>query len=322
MKTWSAESAFVRVYSTAAVVVQGLLDKLATVERITRPPRLGHDVDAAGAHLAVSPDGYYGYADLDETAECRRTRRDRNRARRVAEDPGCVFPADGAEQLAEREAEDEVGEALAQSAERARQQTAAAAWDILGIREAAARDDDTPNPCEPGLSDDELVAVRGLIQERYEDRTPWWGDLCAPKTSAPVIPTGAGAEPTPRAAGAVGASGEAVSAPPAPASPRSDDAAAEWVGWAVPAISTVLAGHTPIEAQVGYYCEDYEGFTHGSWGDYQDWLEHVAPLIAVHIQNAYQAEPRRFTEMETGHDMGASFASEMFPQHKSTKGPQ
>jgi len=98
MRTWSLESVFVRAYSA-------VVDKLSTLEGLTRPPRLGHDMDAV----------------------------------------------DGAEQLAEREAEDDYLDPD----------------DFPIIRSGKCNVEDVPGQ-EPRLTDDELVAVRGLIQERYE----------------------------------------------------------------------------------------------------------------------------------------------------------
>jgi hypothetical protein len=134
MRTWSIAGCIDRVtiavvdaQAFAAVAVQGLIDVAHTVERVSRPVRRERDgadeLAEREAEEEVGEPGIYDDPDLDEMvmAECRRARRNRNVARRVAEDPGCVFPAD----------------------------------------------DDIPNPTEPSLSDDELVAVRQLIEERF-----------------------------------------------------------------------------------------------------------------------------------------------------------
>jgi len=104
MRTWSIESAFARAYTA-------VVDKLSTLEGLTRPPRRGHGVDAV----------------------------------------------DGAEQLAEREAEEEVHDPRDPLTQEMRD----AGWEFTPLH-------------EPALSDDELVAVRGLIQKRYEDGRPKW----------------------------------------------------------------------------------------------------------------------------------------------------
>jgi hypothetical protein len=155
MRTWSAEELFIRAYSAAALTVQGLLDAVHTVEQMTRPVR--RDV------------------------------------------------RDGAEELAEREAEDECSEPhpyrladwelelLATSrptAELLHDGATAIGWwledkpvpghpartrDYWRLAEIELRkrakdlDADTPNPTEPSLTPDELIGVRGLLQERYED---------------------------------------------------------------------------------------------------------------------------------------------------------
>lgn len=234
MRTWSIESV------------------LHTLERITRPPRMGHDVDAAGEFLSeqsICGTQHFGSkarhqcacilaADHPNEGDCHLC--------------GCGerwrdMWDDGAEQLAEREAAEEVSEPRPRLC-RARKPNDAPNvatfcdepighegqhrhgrsefWtNMLGDDPAQAYDpqeidvrlvgftscgqdmesyaegfnegfaeagrqqdpdwqpgDDTPNPTEPGLSDDELVGVRGLLQERYEDsifRDPPADDLAA-----------------------------------------------------------------------------------------------------------------------------------------------
>lgn len=116
---------------------------------------------------------------------------------------------------------------------------------------------DTPNPYEPGLSDDELVATRQLIEERFGDQTGSAGH------------------------GLAGFDGEAVSGiPPSPASPYSDDMVAEWIGNAVPVISKALAEHA-------FWMANYASLRsnahcgcgsrpHGA----MEWRDHIAPIIA------------------------------------------
>jgi len=118
------------------------------------------------------------------------------------------------------------------------------------------------------------------------------------------------------AAGAVAedSAGAVSDIPPSPAPARPS-----FVDWAVPAICTVLAEHKPSPARTGdtagVYCHDFDSH-HGRFADWQAWREHVALEIAEYLHEAYQVEPRRFPAMETGHDMGMSFASELFPQHQ------
>ncbi len=130
--------------------------------------------------------------------------------------------------------------------------------------------------CEPSLTQDELVAVRGLIQERYDFRAG--------------IQTGAGAEPTSPAHGVRGddSAPGVDSFPPSPPGARSDDAGPEWVGWAVPAICEVLANHhvSYRRGDALYGCYGLSGDLHGRFEDYCEWIDHVAPILAVHLQQA------------------------------------
>lgn len=100
---------------------------------------------------------------------------------------------------------------------------------------------------------------------------------------------------------------------------------ADWLGWAVPAVLEVLAEHLAIVGADGYcYCySDGEGISsHGRFADWSEWREHVAPIIADRIA----CDPARAIAalrgslnrsfMESGQDMGASFAKEFFPQHQ------
>jgi hypothetical protein len=104
VRTWSIASCIDRVtiavvdaQAFAAVAVQGLIDAAHTVERVSRPVRRGV---RDGADEAVSPDGDYGHAEPRlcgglgcDTECCKRT-----------------DVRDGAEELAEREAEEECSE--------------------------------------------------------------------------------------------------------------------------------------------------------------------------------------------------------------------
>jgi hypothetical protein len=66
MRTWSVESLFVKAYSFGAVCVQGVLDAVGTIEQVTRPPRLGHDLDVVdGAEQLAERDTHLnGLADF------------------------------------------------------------------------------------------------------------------------------------------------------------------------------------------------------------------------------------------------------------------
>jgi hypothetical protein len=66
-------------------------------------------------------------------------------------------------------------------------------------------------------------------------------------------------------------------------------------------------------------CHHADGTICAEFVDWQDWREHVGPIIAERIA----CDPPRAaaslligTRMETGQDMGAGVASEMFPQHQ------
>jgi hypothetical protein len=62
-----------------------------------------------------------------------------------------------------------------------------------------------------------------------------------------------------------------------------DDAVAEWIGWAVPAICTVLARHVPVNTSKytpSVFCNNITGQYCHEYADWQAWREHIAPLIA------------------------------------------
>jgi hypothetical protein len=63
IRTWSLEETLIRAQSVLVVVAQRVWDGLAGLERVTRPPRTGHPFFDWDESLAVSPDGYYGYAE-------------------------------------------------------------------------------------------------------------------------------------------------------------------------------------------------------------------------------------------------------------------
>jgi hypothetical protein len=145
------------------------------------------------------------------------------------------------------------------------------AWGTLRILERLSRPlgsdhdgplDETTNPYEPSLTDDELVMTRQLIEERFGDQT------------AP-------------ARGTAGSGGEVSGTPPSLTSPRSDDVVAEWIGNAVPVIGDVLASHQPhqcIGASELVNCGTHPGY----YTDRGAWRAHVAALIA----NALAPQPK------------------------------
>lgn len=78
---------------------------------------------------------------------------------------------DGAEQLAEREAAEEVSEPVSRADHLGPyhgDEMFESSWlGSLTADDGRLTDDDTPNPAEPGLTDSELVAVRQILEERY-----------------------------------------------------------------------------------------------------------------------------------------------------------
>ena len=74
----------------------------------------------------------------------------------------------------------------------------------------------------------------------------------------------------------------------------SGDITPDLATWLEPAVMTILASHMPHSTDWGgFFCEDFEGFTHGDFGDEQDWREHVAPLITAHIVKAIETDWER-----------------------------
>jgi hypothetical protein len=237
-------------------------------------------------------------------------------------------PVDGAEGLAEREAEEEVHEPLdmhpdavygreyvRQARERERgkpsgrysvhiedgqpyqfgrdikvgEQHCAICGELLSagfhtcpVLAAQRSADDTPNPTEPGLTDDELVAVRGLIQERYFDAA----EAVMERVVVPEVKAARwerrirnGSPQSVPASSAAGASPSGVDSFP----PNPPEGPLSFVNWAVPAILTVLEDHY-IERPTGLCrCGDCDTF------DLAGWREHVAPLIAAHVEKALLA---------------------------------
>lgn len=139
-------------------------------------------------------------------------------------------------------------------------------------------DDDTPNPTEPGLDDDELIGVRGLLQERYGDQSERADTQDAEMWRAFVDTDSSAASTVGDSAGE--ASGPSP-VPPSPACP--DDAAAEWIGGAVPIICGVLARHHPVDNPVcagAVSCIDPDGTVHDEFGSPREWREFAARMIA------------------------------------------
>jgi hypothetical protein len=118
---------------------------------------------------------------------------------------------------------------------------------------------------EPGLADDELIAVRGLIQERYHTDVPAAGD------------------------------------PPRSPQPAAGDTHPSTT------IANTLNSLGACECGGGDLMDD------------QAWREHVSPLIAQRIERALSQKAFERQAVESGADMGASFAREFFPQHLKGK---
>ena len=117
---------------------------------------------------------------------------------------------------------------------------------------------------EPPLTDDELVALRGMIQERYPDSPLAGGDGPAGLTNPPKSPAG-----------------------PAPI---------DLATWLEPAVMTVLDNHIPDpfwDSKIGHTRVLCCGDTTIDGGDWQTWQEHVAGLIAAHIARALPAYPTK-----------------------------
>jgi hypothetical protein len=200
---------------------------------------------------------------------------------------------DGAEQLAEAEAERDVWDAETnEDLDRIMNDRCLAPKFCL-CPECAA----LPNPAEPGLTDDELVAVREMLLirpglHRAQDR------MCI-HTSANGIDSEArcavcrcirhiveqmtsavgfrATDPAERPAGV-------SDIPPSPPAGQPFD----WHGWAIPAICEVLAEHLPIYGDYAkdgvrqVKCRDLTR-QHRICADWQAWREHVSPLIADRI---------------------------------------
>jgi hypothetical protein len=203
---------------------------------------------------------------------------------------------------------------------------------------------EVPNPTEPSLSDDELVAVRGLIQERYDPKLtgqctetlesagslyfcdlthghtgmhtssggPSWfvgetnfagaaASLADENNSPGVLLRSSVREDKQRtyghssawssvdphaqsvpASSAAGASPSGVDSFP----PNPPEGPLSFEAWVIPAILTVLGEHQPTWHVKRLECWATDGTSCGWFADSDEWREHVAPLIAQHVEQA------------------------------------
>lgn len=210
------------------------LDLLRTLERITRPPRRN---DEPAAAVLSDECRAPGPADCLSCGKRCRWPADEKR-------PDCSCGLGDGVKLREHWSscavwdDDEAAKLADMEAEMDRQVGEAAQYRVpmdevdgmfIAVAEPQGGLGNFPGPVEPALTDDELVAVRGLIQERYDraQHVPpsleFHQQLVDELTEFITVRT-LGDTDSP-AASAPGDSGEAVSPhPPVPASPRSDRA--------------------------------------------------------------------------------------------------
>lgn len=111
----------------------------------------------------------------------------------------------------------------------------------------------------------------------------------------------------------------------APAGDPYATTAPAWMGfveWIIPAIADVLSDHQLLvdgDADLTtdpwrLVCSDIAGNEHAAFHFDHEWRQHVAPLIAERIETVCLADQSR-RNVESGLDIGASAAAEMFPQH-------
>jgi len=149
-------------------------------------------------------------------------------------------------------------------------------------------------PPEPALTDDELVAVRQLIEERFPLNSVDPQPLC-PRGYPVAECHGPDCTDTPAvertAAGAT--DGQAVHLPPqATACPSPN-----FVDWLEPAICTVLHTHFPELSSLSGRLDCSPGTEDcPMWDDEQAWLEHVSPLIAQRIELALRTTDFDFNQ--------------------------
>lgn len=82
-----------------------------------------------------------------------------------------------------------------------------------------------------------------------------------------------------------------------------------WVDWASPAICEVLAEHQMLDDDERYICRSPGELSHASLYAQDEWREHVAPLIAEHLQKAARAHD------SARHRRNAEAAA-LFPQYQ------
>lgn len=235
----------------------------------------------------------------------------------------------GAQQLAEREAEEEVAEprlndgytpydpqwkmSVADPEPRCTcpciNCSNQAHWMCHG--EGVEIDTVQPNEYEPALTDDELVAVRQLIEERFplqvvpesspvvtDDPQAMSGETeCgvtppAPSSVSPHSQTRCDCceQPTHFAAMMTGDGGESwVCKSCADALQACHPSPLSFADWATPAMRTVLYSHTPKHCDCGaLHCGDDDN-THGVFEDIDAWHEHVAPILAERLERALES---------------------------------
>lgn len=154
-----------------------------------------------------------------------------------------------------------------------------------GVHDWAA--DDSPNPFEPGLTDDELVGVRGLLQERYVDGV-------FRERGEPMYDTGPMRVRRCRSCDEYGCVRDGYDTCPEglrELAEKTADAAAEWIGGAVPAIVDLLTDHFMEVGADGFiycYSPTIGSGSHGRFAKQSEWRDHIAPIIA----NALAPQPK------------------------------
>jgi hypothetical protein len=88
-----------------------------------------------------------------------------------------------------------------------------------------------------------------------------------------------------------------------------------WEGWAVPAIDDVLANHEPKVNRHGIHCSHIDSNC-GDFVDWQDWREHVSPLIAARIACDPARAVAALASHRTERNLGSGHARS-YPQHNA-----
>lgn len=279
MRNWSAEELFIRAYAAGAVAAQGVWDVVKGVERITKPPRrTGFDEDAAAEFLAERP---------SDTGDCWCPRKDHPHE---CDTPNPTEPGlDDCELIGVR--------GLLQ--------------ERYGSSDVYA-DGYVPICCRPGgrcwrIERDQSVRADtqdAQMWRAYVDPDqPWPGDEIAKVWRTPDLRggnhTGAAAQPDVSASSAADtpsqdapdmASDEGSPAdsgipqPPAGGQPA-------WPAWYLATVVDVLADHIPDRRNNGgIFCAFQDDGC--DWGKgpmdratWQEWREHVAPLIAKRLDD-------------------------------------